>query len=80
LVRNYQSDLEEFGEVRFEIRLNPQGSPTEYALTLDVAILKLSGLLLIFARKKFVTFTFKMVKGKTTWISFQGNLRVSKSI
>lgn len=32
LVRNHIEDLEEFGEVGFEIRLNPQGSPTEYAI------------------------------------------------
>ena len=30
LVRTYKGDLEAFGEVRFEIRLNQQGSPTEY--------------------------------------------------
>lgn len=32
LVRTYQADLAEFGEVAFETRLNPQGSPTEFAL------------------------------------------------
>lgn len=32
LIRIYIEDLQEFGEVGFEIRLNPQGSPTEYAL------------------------------------------------
>ena len=32
LVRAYASDLMEFGDVAFESRLNPQGSPTEYAL------------------------------------------------
>ena len=32
LVRNYLTDLEEFGEVTFEMRLNPKGSPTEYAI------------------------------------------------
>lgn len=31
LVRNYKSDLEQFGEVAFQTRLNAQGSPTEYA-------------------------------------------------
>lgn len=31
-LRKYQTDFEEFGKVRFEIRLNAQGSPTEYAL------------------------------------------------
>ncbi|MGE0156722.1 MAG: Rha family transcriptional regulator [Geobacter sp.] len=31
LVRKYHDDLSEFGQVRFEIRLNTQGSPTEYA-------------------------------------------------
>lgn len=31
LVRNYISDLREFGLVAFETRLNSQGSPTEYA-------------------------------------------------
>jgi len=32
LVRNNQCDFKEFGEVTFEMRLNKQGSPTEYAL------------------------------------------------
>ncbi|QIK36763.1 hypothetical protein GWK36_00715 [Caldichromatium japonicum] len=32
LVRRYQADLEEFGKVGFEIRPNPQGSPTEIAI------------------------------------------------
>lgn len=32
LVRKYLADLEEFGEVAFETRLNPQGTPTEIAL------------------------------------------------
>lgn len=31
MVRDHLTDFEEFGKVRFEIRLNPQGSPTEYA-------------------------------------------------
>ena len=31
LVRTYQSDLEQFGQVTFEMRLNTQGSPTEFA-------------------------------------------------
>ena len=31
LVRKYLGDLQEFGEVGFEIRLNQQGSPTEFA-------------------------------------------------
>lgn len=31
LVREHLADFEEFGEVRFQIRLNAQGSPTEYA-------------------------------------------------
>lgn len=32
LVRTHLGDLEGFGEVIFQTRLNPQGSPTEYAL------------------------------------------------
>lgn len=32
LVRTYQSDLEDFGQVAFETRLNTQGTSTEYAL------------------------------------------------
>lgn len=31
MVRERLADLEELGKVRFQIRLNPQGSPTEYA-------------------------------------------------
>ncbi|WP_338413282.1 Rha family transcriptional regulator [uncultured Sphaerotilus sp.] len=31
LVREHLADFEEFGEVAFRTRLNPQGSPTEYA-------------------------------------------------
>lgn len=32
LIRNYDDDLIDFGEVAFQTRLNQQGSPTEYAL------------------------------------------------
>jgi len=32
LIRNYQSDFEQFGKVQFETRLNRRGSPTEYAM------------------------------------------------
>jgi phage regulator Rha-like protein len=32
LVREHLPDFEEFGQVAFETRLNPQGSPTEYAV------------------------------------------------
>lgn len=32
MVRTYLADLGEFGEVAFQSRLNPQGSPTEYAV------------------------------------------------
>lgn len=31
LLRKYVSDLSEWGEVAFQMRLNPQGSPTEFA-------------------------------------------------
>ncbi len=31
LVRTHANDIADFGEVGFEIRLNPQGSPTEFA-------------------------------------------------
>ena len=32
LVKKYQDDFAELGEVGFEIRLNPQGTPTEFAI------------------------------------------------
>ncbi|MEW8186330.1 MAG: Rha family transcriptional regulator [Candidatus Thiodiazotropha endolucinida] len=32
LIKRRADKLEQFGEVRFEIQLNPQGSPTQYAL------------------------------------------------
>lgn len=32
LIRRYEEDLTLFGEVTFQTRLNPQGSPTEYAI------------------------------------------------
>jgi len=31
LIRQYVADLQEFGEIAFQMRLNPQGKPTEYA-------------------------------------------------
>lgn len=32
LARRYQDQIESFGQIRLEIRLNKQGKPTEYAL------------------------------------------------
>ena len=32
LIRKYEGDFKEFGELAFQTRLNTQGSPTEYAL------------------------------------------------
>ena len=43
LVRKYHDDFQEFGEVRFQIELNKQGSATEYAwLNEDQATLLLT--------------------------------------
>jgi phage regulator Rha-like protein len=41
LARKYEKDLLEVGLVRFEIRLNTQGSPTEYAFLDDYAAILL---------------------------------------
>ena len=56
LVRRYQEDLEVFGQVRFEIRLNPQGSPTEYA-TLNE---RQATLIISYMRNSEVVRAFKM--------------------
>ena len=60
LIRQFQSDFKEFGEVRFETALNPQGSPTEYViLSEDQA----TYLVTLFANSKVVRrFKIKLVK------------------
>ena len=55
LVRTYQNDLEDFGEVAFETRLNFQGSPTEYAILNQAQ----STLTLTYMRNTDVVRTFK---------------------
>lgn len=63
LVRKYQADLEEFGEVRFEIALNPQGSPTEYAELNE----QQATLILTFMRNSDIVRTFKKRLVKEFW-------------
>lgn len=63
LTRKYQSDLEDFGEVRFEIRLNPQGSPTEYAILNEPQ----STLLLTFMRNTDIVRAFKKKLVREFW-------------
>lgn len=63
LTRKYQSDLEDFGEVRFEIRLNPQGSPTEFAILNEPQ----STLLLTFMRNTDIVRAFKKKLVREFW-------------
>lgn len=63
LVRKYQSDLQDFGEVRFEIRLNPQGSPTEYAILNEPQ----STLLLTYMRNTEIVRAFKKKLVREFW-------------
>ena len=55
LTRKYINDLKDVGEVRFEIRHNPQGSPTEIALLDDYAAM----LLLTHMRSNDIVAAFK---------------------
>ena len=63
LVRTYYLDLTEFGEVRFEIRLNQQGSPTEFAILNE----QHSTLVLTYMRNSEVVRTFKKALVKAFW-------------
>jgi len=63
LTRKYQSDLQDFGEVRFEIRLNSQGSPTEYAILNEPQ----STLLLTFMRNTDIVRAFKKKLVREFW-------------
>lgn len=56
LVRNYQDALEEFGQVRFEIRLNKQGSKTQYAMLNE----RQSSLIISFMRNSEVVVDFSV--------------------
>lgn len=60
LIRRHQADFEAFGEVRFEIRLNRQGSPTEFAMLNE----QQATLLLAFMRNspKVIEFKIALVK------------------
>lgn len=60
LLRRYQSQLEVFGQVAFEMRHNQQGSPTEYALLNE----RQTGLLVSMMRN-----TAKVVEFKVQLIS-----------
>lgn len=61
LVRTHLAPLQQFGEVRFEIRLNPQGSGTEFAVLNE----QQSALVIAFMRNSDVVVAFKvaLVKG-----------------
>lgn len=61
LVRTHSASLQQFGEVRFEIRLNPHGSDTEFALLNEPQ----SALLIAFMRNSAIVVAFKvaLVKG-----------------
>ena len=56
LVRAHRSDFEEFGEVAFRTRLNPQGSPTEFAELTEPQ----AALLLLFQRNTEAVRAFKV--------------------
>lgn len=61
LVRTYITDLQEFGEIRFEIRFNQQGRNTEYALLNE----QQSSVLITYMRNSDIVRKFKvaLVKG-----------------
>ncbi|CAK0740599.1 hypothetical protein CCP3SC15_100032 [Gammaproteobacteria bacterium] len=63
LVRKYVVDLEEFGEVAFETRLNPQGSPTEIAVLNE----QQSTLILTYMRNSEIVRGFKKRLVKAFW-------------
>lgn len=56
MVRAYVEQLQKFGEVGFQIRLNPQGSPTEFAFLNEPQ----STLLITFLRNSEIVVAFKV--------------------
>lgn len=56
MVRTYVADLQNFGEVGFQIRLNPQGSPTEFAYLNEPQ----ATLLITFLRNSEIVVRFKV--------------------
>jgi len=56
MVRTYVGPLQEFGEVGFQIRLNPKGSPTEFAFLNEPQ----STLLITFLRNSEIVVRFKV--------------------
>lgn len=56
MVKTYVSQLQEFGEVGFQIRLNPQGSPTEFAFLNEPQ----ATLLITFLRNSEIVVRFKV--------------------
>lgn len=56
MVKTYVSQLQEFGEVGFQIRLNPQGSPTEFAFLNEPQ----ATLLITFLRNSEIVVKFKV--------------------
>lgn len=56
MVRTYVGQLQEFGEVGFQIRLNPQGSPTEFAFLNEPQ----ATLLITFLRNSEIVVRFKV--------------------
>ncbi|RJX81287.1 Rha family transcriptional regulator [Pseudomonas sp. LS-2] len=76
LVRTYQSDLGEFGEVGFEIRPNPQGSPTEYALLNE----QQSTLLLTYMRNTDIVRAFKKRLVREFWRMVQQRIRPTPAL
>lgn len=56
MVKTYVSELQNFGEVGFQIRLNPQGSPTEFAFLNEPQ----ATLLITFLRNSEIVVRFKV--------------------
>jgi hypothetical protein len=56
MVKTYVAQLQEFGEVGFQIRLNPQGSPTEFAFLNEPQ----ATLLITFLRNSEIVVKFKV--------------------
>lgn len=56
MVKTYVAQLQEFGEVGFQIRLNPQGSPTEFAFLNE----QQATLLITFLRNSDIVVRFKV--------------------
>lgn len=74
MIRKHQVDLEVFEEVGFEIRLNPQGSPTEYALLNE----RQATLLLTYMRNKPIVKKFKIALVKQFYELQQNQLDVDQ--